>query len=167
MSDTPLPSPVTDHSLPSAPPTPAHVPGEMATTAGGAVTGKAIDTSRGYVGLGARFLAGVIDALILAIPNFIVSAITAGLGSIVLVWLYFALMHSSERQATFGQQAMGMVITDMAGNRITFGKATGQYFASLISGLILLIGYIMIAFTEKKQGLHDMMAGTLHYYRAN
>lgn len=172
MSDPTLPSPITDHSIPSAPPAaatpPPPMPGQMLQQPmGGAVRGKALDTSRGYVGLGPRFMAGLIDMLILLIPNFIVSAITAGLGSIVLVWLYFALMHSSERQATFGQQAMGIVITDMSGNRISFGQATGQYFASLISSLILLIGYIMIAFTAKKQGLHDMMAGTLHYYRAN
>ncbi len=170
MSD--LPSPITDHTQ-QAPAVPTqHAPVPAAGTTSGApsftpANGVALDTPRGYVGLGARFLAGLIDALILAIPNFIVSAITAGLGSIVLVWLYYALQHSSEKQATFGQRAMGMVITDMSGNRISFGKATGQYFASLISGLILLIGYIMIAFTERKQGLHDMMAGTLHYYRAD
>lgn len=165
MTEQQLPSPVTDHTT-QAPPMPQ--PGSMVPAgSAGPVVGKQIDPARGYVGLGARFMAGVIDALILVIPNFIVSAITAGLGSIVLVWLYYALMHSSERQATFGQQAMGFVMTDMQGNRVTFGKATGQYFASIISGMILLIGYIMIGFTEKKQGLHDMMAGTLHYYRAD
>lgn len=169
MTEQPLPSPVTDHTAPQAPSVPQQHAAPMvpAGTVSGAVEGKAIDPARGYVGLGARFMAGLIDMLILLIPNFIVSAVTAGLGSIVLVWLYFALMHSSERQATFGKQAMGIVITDENGGRISFGKATGQYFASLISSLILLVGYFMIAFTARKQGLHDMMAGTLHYYRAD
>jgi uncharacterized RDD family membrane protein YckC len=163
MSDSPLPSPIQDHTIPQAPPLPQVAP-SMGMT-GGTGEGVALDTARGYVGLGARFLACFIDCLILAIPNLIVSTITAGLGSIVLVWLYFAIMHASEKQATFGTRAMGIVITDMDGGRISFGKATGQYFASIISGMLLLVGYIMIAFTEKKQGLHDIMAGTLHYYR--
>jgi len=49
----------------------------------------------------------------------------------------------------------------MDGNRIGFGRATGRHFAKIISGIILLIGYLMVAFTQKKQGLHDMMAGCL------
>ncbi|MEH2462295.1 RDD family protein [Nostoc sp.] len=38
---------------------------------------------------------------------------------------------------------------------------TSQTSSKIISGLILLIGYIMAAFTEKKQALHDIIAGTL------
>lgn len=57
--------------------------------------------------------------------------------------------------------ALGIKVTDMSGNRVSFGKATGRYFGKFISALILSIGFIMVAFTEKKQGLHDMMAGCL------
>jgi hypothetical protein len=53
------------------------------------------------------------------------------------------------------------VVTDLDGNRIGFGRATGRYFAKILSALILLIGFIMAAFTQKKQGLHDIIAGTL------
>jgi uncharacterized RDD family membrane protein YckC len=49
----------------------------------------------------------------------------------------------------------------MNGEKISFGKATGRYFGKIISGMILCIGYIMAGFTEKKQALHDMMAGCL------
>jgi uncharacterized RDD family membrane protein YckC len=76
-------------------------------------------------------------------------------------WLYFALMESSSKQGTLGKMALSIVVTDVNGNRITFGRATGRYFGKILSGLILYIGYIMVAFTEKKQGLHDMIAGTL------
>jgi uncharacterized RDD family membrane protein YckC len=165
MSDSPLPSPIQDHTIPQAPPVPQVQPSMGMTGLPGA--GRAIDASRGYVGLGPRFAAGLIDALILVVPNALLVVATGGLGSIVLQWLYFAILHSGEKQATFGQRAMGIVITDMDGGRISFGKASGQYFGTLISGLILFIGYFMIAFTEKKQGLHDIMAGTLHYYSAD
>jgi uncharacterized RDD family membrane protein YckC len=74
---------------------------------------------------------------------------------------YFAYFESSEKQATFGKQALGLVVTDMNGDRITFGKAVIRYFAKFLSALILMIGYIMQPFTEKKQALHDMIAGTL------
>ena len=81
--------------------------------------------------------------------------------SLVGSWLYFALMESSSKQATLGKMALGMVVTETDGSRISFMRATGRYFAKIISALILLIGFIMVAFTERKQGLHDMIASTL------
>ena len=76
-------------------------------------------------------------------------------------WLYEALMTSSSYQATLGKMIFGMKVTDLYGNRISFARATGRYFAKLLSGMILGIGFLMVAFTERKQGLHDMLAGTL------
>ena len=78
----------------------------------------------------------------------------------VAKWLYFALMESY-RGATIGKMAMGIKVTDMEGNQINFLRATGRYFGKIVSGMILLIGYIMAGFTEKKQALHDIMANCL------
>ncbi len=80
---------------------------------------------------------------------------------IAIFWLYFALMESSKFQGTIGKIVLGIIVTDIDGNRISFARATGRYFGKILSGLILFIGYIMAGFTEKKQALHDMMAGTL------
>ena len=79
----------------------------------------------------------------------------------VLNWLYYALLESSSWQATLGKKALGLEVTDLEGRRISFGRATGRFFAKIISALILWIGFIMAGFTEKKQALHDMIAGTL------
>lgn len=81
--------------------------------------------------------------------------------SIVVGWLYYALLESSTWQGTVGKKLLGIRVTDMNGNRINFGRATGRYFSKIISGMICLIGFIMVGFTEKRQGLHDMIAGTL------
>jgi uncharacterized RDD family membrane protein YckC len=81
--------------------------------------------------------------------------------SSVIQWLYFSLLESSIWQATLGKKALGLTVTDLEGRRIGFGRATGRYFAKYISTLILFIGWIMAGFTEKKQALHDMIAGTL------
>ncbi len=70
-------------------------------------------------------------------------------------------MESSEKQATLGKMAVGIKVIDMHGKRISFLHATGRNFAKIISVAICMIGYLMIIFTEKKQGLHDMIAGTL------
>jgi uncharacterized RDD family membrane protein YckC len=84
------------------------------------------------------------------------------LGFLILQWLYFAGMESSERQATFGKSVMSLRVTNYDGQRISFGHATGRFFAKIVSGMVpLAIGYIMAAFTEKKQALHDFIAGTL------
>ena len=81
--------------------------------------------------------------------------------ALIIPWIYEAAMISSDKQATLGKRAVGIVVTDLEGNRITFGRATGRYFGKCLSLLILLIGFIMAAFTEKKQAMHDMMAGCL------
>jgi len=70
-------------------------------------------------------------------------------------------MLSSGWQATVGKRALGMVVTGLDGRRISFARATGRHFAKYISALILFIGFIMAAFTAKKQALHDMIAETL------
>jgi uncharacterized RDD family membrane protein YckC len=81
---------------------------------------------------------------------------------LVLQWLYYAWMESSEHQATLGKMALGLIVTDLDDRRVSFARATGRFFAKIISGLIpLAIGYIMAGFTEKKQALHDMIASTL------
>jgi uncharacterized RDD family membrane protein YckC len=90
----------------------------------------------------------------------------ACLAMIVVSWLYFAKMESSEKQATIGKKAMGIYVTDVNGQRLTFGRATGRFFAKIISSMVpLYIGFIMAGFTQKKQALHDMIAGTLVWHR--
>ncbi len=81
--------------------------------------------------------------------------------SIVITWLYFALMESSSKQGTLGKMALGIKVTDIEGNRISFLRATGRYFGKILSGMILMIGYIMAGLTPKKQALHDMLANCL------
>lgn len=87
---------------------------------------------------------------------------------LVASWLYWALMESSQWQATLGKKALGLYVTDLSGSRMTFGKASGRFFAGRgisfvpsIGGLYYLIDCVMAGFTEKKQALHDMIAGCL------
>lgn len=131
-----------------------------------------------YAGFWLRFAAYIIDYLVLFVPSFIIGfilgitvAASGGprqianmLGNILgflIGWIYYATMESSQWQATVGKRAVGIKVTDLNGERIPFGKASGRFFGKIISGLILGIGFFMIGFTEKKQGLHDMMAGCL------
>ncbi len=125
-----------------------------------------------YASFGKRFLAAFLDGIIISIINILVTFVlrailgrsgvnVANLLGIVVAWLYYAIQETSPKQATLGKQALGIVVTDLQGKRIDFVKATIRYFSKIISSIILLIGYIMAAFTEKKQALHDMIAGTL------
>ena len=96
----------------------------------------------------------------------LIGAIIAAVGSIVLIvyaisLFYYAIMESSKAQASLGKMALGIKVTDLDGNRISFGKAFLRAIGKLISSSIMLIGYIMAAFTEKKQGLHDIIANTI------
>ena len=134
-----------------------------------------------HAGFWRRLVAWILDGIIVSIVYFLLVALISigrtgslpdaiewvsrsyisSLLNIIIAWLYFSIMESSSRQATLGKMLLDIVVTDMSGNRISFGRATGRYFAKIISGLILFIGYLMIAFTDKKQGLHDIIADTL------
>ena len=159
-----------------------------------------------YGGFWARFLAYIIDKILLGIFEtiiFIVVALIIGMAipfinepetggsfvrfamqtdyhyydfysvgflglfgtiSLVVEWLYFALLQSSPKQATFGKAALGLIVVDENFAQISFGRATVRYFSKYISGLILYIGYIMAAFTREKRALHDIIAGTYVVY---
>lgn len=134
--------------------------------------------NREYAGFWLRFAASLIDGILVGVVFGVAWAIIgidfqydyenpSGwfviiiLASYIIPWLYFALMEASAKQATLGKLALGIKVTDEAGNRVSFGRATGRYFGKIVSALILYAGYIMIAFTKKKQGLHDILAGTL------
>ena len=148
-----------------------------------------------YAGFWWRFLAYILDAIIIGVIQWIIvipvlaligfsaasaasngiteteaigmvgaivgTAMITYLALIVLMWLYFAIMESSKFQGTVGKIAIGLVVTDMEGNRISFARDTGRYFGKILSSLIFMIGYILAGFTQKKQALHDMLAGTL------
>ncbi len=119
----------------------------------------------GFAGFWKRFFAYLIDAILLGIIGGILTSQmnegTAGTVTTILGWLYFAGMESTSRQATIGKSLLGIYVTDVDGNRISFLRATGRYFAKILSALILFIGYIMAAFTARKQALHDLLASTL------
>jgi len=112
--------------------------------------------------IGSMLLLGLITALsALMPPLMILLGILIWIASFVGPWLYAALFESSAMQATPGKKAIGLKVTDLQGNRISFGRATGRHFAEIITGLTLFVGYVMVAFTQKRQSLHDMIAGTV------
>lgn len=148
---------------------------------------KEIKFHSGYAGFWFRAIAIIIDGIIAQIASIIIvfplafalgasmsmlgrftAADIEGAGyllgyvlGIVIQWLYFTISESSKWQATLGKKMFGILVTDMDGNRIGFGKANGRYWSKIISALILFVGFIMAAFTQRKQGLHDIIAGTL------
>lgn len=134
-----------------------------------------------YADFWRRILATVIDGLLIIIVPFPVVIVTSWIGRslaevedwglitgfwagwifvLVLAWIYYAVMESSSQQATLGKMALGIIVTDQQKRRMSFGRASIRYIGKIISTVTLGIGFIMIAFTRKKQGLHDMMAGS-------
>ncbi|MBS0185582.1 MAG: RDD family protein [Proteobacteria bacterium] len=142
-----------------------------------------------YAGFWKRFGAGLIDGVLLGSANGFLVLFTLGfiginqdtltlenqetmlllIGYFVLltglsflfVWIYYAWFQSSHLQATPGMRAFSMHITDYDGKRISFWRASGRFFSTILSGIIFYIGYLMIAFTPRKQALHDYIARTL------
>lgn len=74
---------------------------------------------------------------------------------------YYAAFHASSKQATLGKMAVGIKVVRGDGRRISLARAIARYFATLLSTVILGIGFLMAAFTQRKQALHDLVCDTL------
>ncbi len=129
-----------------------------------------------YANFGQRFAALLIDTVVLLIGaiavglavapllaavglfNLISAHILADLYLMVVIWLYYAKMESSPLQATVGKLVLGLKVTDLNGQQISFKRATARYFGKFVSLLLAFIGFLMIAMTKNNQGLHDIMA---------
>lgn len=140
-----------------------------------------------YAGFWLRFVAWFLDTLILTgigmavgfVVGFVLGmALAAGRGNLspsdtslisvvgnlvgaVINFVYFTMMERGSKQSTWGKRALGLRVTNDSGGRITYGQAAGRYLGKILSMLILCFGYFMAGWTQRKQALHDMMAGTL------
>lgn len=132
------------------------------------------DSTATHAGFWMRLAAFAIDTILLIIVGLVITFIVRVAGAeggfawgitwfiqFIIGAAYFVMMESSLRQATLGKLAVGVKVTDMQGARISAGAAAIRYFSKILSGLILFIGFIMAAFTPKKQALHDIIAKTL------
>ena len=117
-----------------------------------------------YAGFWIRFVAWLIDGIILIIPNIIIGLVVESPASILLqfaIGIVYTIGFWTAEGATPGKMAIGLRITTVEGEPIDFGKAVLRYIGYFVSGITLGIGYLMIAFTRDKRGLHDLIAGTV------
>ena len=146
---------------------PKQTPQESEQNSGAATKVKEME----YAGFWNRFVANFYDniiTLVILIPVIFIIGVFVDVDEkqltlivILFDWVYSAGFESSKKKATIGKQAMGIIVTDKDGNRISFIKATIRFFSKFISLITLYIGFIIIGFTKKKQGLHDIIAGCL------
>ena len=117
-----------------------------------------------YAGFWIRLLANIIDAAILLIPNIVLAAAVEPPANTLLsiaIGLVYTVGFWTAQGATPGKMAVGVKITTVDGEPIDFGRALLRYIGHLASVITLGIGYLMIAFTSQKRGLHDYIAGTV------
>jgi uncharacterized RDD family membrane protein YckC len=135
-----------------------------------------IDTTKKYAGFWNRFWAFQIDQIILLVviavieklfslsPDYasdgVIKKIEA-LFSLLIAFGYFCLLESSQQQATIGKKIVGIKVTDMNANRISLLRSCGRTLAKVPSFFIFFIGFLMPAFTKRRQALHDIIAGCL------
>jgi len=127
-----------------------------------------------YAGFWERFIAGIIDNVILYIIGFVIGFVLVIFFSYqipqesirgitgLLTWFYYVLQQTSKDQATLGMKVMKIKIYNENYERVGFWRLTGRYFCTLLSLLLLGLGFFMIGWTKRKQGLHDIIARTIH-----
>ncbi len=165
-------APQTDRDPSRPPPLPPRV--ESAAVNPAPPAGAATPQPLVYANFGQRLLAFLIDLLILFGLSIVIGAIwgathpnsadQSGLTVLLTLgsfWIYKAVLESSAWQATLGKRAIRIKVTKRSGNRIGFGRATARFFAQALSYCFLCLGYIIAAFTPRRQALHDYIAGTL------
>ncbi len=119
------------------------------------------------------YIAIFVFGLIVGVSAFASGDVNTAAGLVVLYYLvivfgfllYKTLMESSSKQGTLGKMIVGIKVTKLDGDKISFGRSIGRYFSMILSGVILYIGFMMAGWTEKKQALHDMIAGTNVVYK--
>ena len=142
-----------------------------------------------YAGFWIRVLGWLVDAIILGVVGSIVQLTVVGslvsmptpqpgtvpdistmgpmmgrLGLASLINIVIAACYEAffvaNLSATPGKMVIGVKVVRPDGSRVGLGRAFGRYFAKILSGLILCIGYIMVGFDSQKRGLHDMICDT-------
>jgi uncharacterized RDD family membrane protein YckC len=117
-----------------------------------------------YAGFWIRALAMIIDSLICVIPVLIFQSFVPVLGGVLVTFMYRPFFESSALMATPGKALLGLRVTNLELQRISFGIALIRMLMSYVSGLILFIGYLMAVVTSRKQTLHDLVANTIVTY---
>ena len=129
-----------------------------------------------YAGFWIRFVAVFIDGILLVIFQLLLGYVMYGglsfsnrnlshtIISNLISLVYIVAMMGSSHQATLGKMAVGIKVGNSDGSRISYGQAIGRYIATLLSTIVLLIGYLMVVWDKQKQSLHDKLANTYVFY---
>jgi|GEM_PF-596503 len=114
-----------------------------------------------YAGFFRRLVALIIDSLIIFIPSWIAGVAIPFVGAVAINFLYSVVLESSSAKSTPGKFLMGIRVLDENGQQLSFSKACIRYFMKFVSGMIMMIGYLIQFFTVKRQALHDIVAGAV------
>lgn len=125
-----------------------------------------------YAGVGVRFVAAIIDGIIVGLVSFVLGAVlgifmgeAGAFLNIILniaITIFYWVFYQASQGQTIGKKVMGIKVVDLAGNKPTaMTFFLREIIGKLVSAIILFIGYLMILWDAKKQGLHDKIAGTV------
>lgn len=139
-----------------------------------AAPGSVLKSDVTYAGFWRRFLAYLIDAtflfgvealialgVLMVAPDNLQAILNIAPVSAAVGWVYFILLESSPARATLGKMALNLYVADLHGDPISFRRAVARNLLKAVSWLLLGLGFVAVAFSHKKQALHDLGAGTL------
>jgi uncharacterized RDD family membrane protein YckC len=119
----------------------------------------------GYGRIAPRAVAFFIDMVIVGVITTMISGVLGtdshGVVAVVIYWLYYAVQESSGWMGTIGKRLMGLAVQGVDGRQLSFSRASLRWAGRWVSKLVLGLGYVLAAFTDKRQALHDLLAGTV------
>jgi uncharacterized RDD family membrane protein YckC len=139
-----------------------------------------LKTELRFAGFWRRLLAYLIDGLVILAVQLVLTILVVMIApddlraaaniapvSAAVAWAYFALLESSPARATLGKMALNLFVSDVHGDPISFWRASVRFWLKILSSLVVGLGWLMAAFTPRKQALHDLLAGTLVLRKVN
>lgn len=107
-----------------------------------------------------RFVASLLDGLILLVAGFILGDAQGGVAGTLIGFLYNWLMLAYNDGRTLGKMALGIRIARPDGSAIDLGTAAARSGMAIVSGIPFALGYIWAAFDSENRTWHDMVANT-------
>jgi uncharacterized RDD family membrane protein YckC len=114
-----------------------------------------------YSGFWKRFIAMLLDLLVLIVPGIILNYLVPYAGSLIASIFYYPVFMSSPLQTTPGKYWMGIRVIHENGSTLSFGRALSREVLKIFSGLFFLLGYLIQPFTAKRQALHDLIVNSV------
>lgn len=119
-------------------------------------------TSGERASFGTRFIAALIDVVLLNLAGLVLGRLGLPVFGIVIGLAYYTYFEGGETGQTLGKKVMNIRVVDfVTGGPIGYGRAAIRWVGRIVSGLVLFLGYLWMLWDPEKQTWHDKLSASV------